>query len=147
MPPLLFFNFPKRFGVLPGNTGNGLTFPCWVGWCRHWCVCWRAGCCRVWRRCVRVRMLVLVYVCVCVCVGVGMCAGVCAECVYVCMYVCVLVCVYVSCVCYDLVSCVCYDSVRMYDIMYDMIRYVRNTIRFRVADLCALCGIIVYDYV
>ena len=53
----------------------------------------------------------------------------------------------VPCVCYDLLLCVCYDLVRMYVIMYDMIRYVRNTIRFRVADLCALCGIITYEYV
>ena len=53
----------------------------------------------------------------------------------------------VPCVCYDLVSCVCYDSVRMYVIMYDMIRYVRNTIRSRMTDLCALCGTITYEYV
>ena len=53
----------------------------------------------------------------------------------------------VSCVCYDLVSCVCYDSVRMYVIMYDMIRYVRNTIHSCMTELCALCGIITYEYV
>jgi hypothetical protein len=36
---------------------------------------------------------------------------------------------------------------RVYVIMYDMIRYVRNTIRSRMTGLCALCGIIVCDYV
>ena len=53
----------------------------------------------------------------------------------------------VPCVCYDLLPCVCYDSVRMYVIMYDMIRYVRNTIRSRMVGLCALCGTITYEYV
>ena len=57
------------------------------------------------------------------------------------------VCVHVSCVCYVMVSCTCYDYVRMYVIMYDMIRYVRNTIRSRMTDLCALCGTITYEYV
>ena len=51
----------------------------------------------------------------------------------------------VPCVGYDLLPCVCYDFVRMYVIMYDMIRYVRNTIRSRMTDLCALCGIITYE--
>ena len=32
-------------------------------------------------------------------------------------------------------------------IMYDTIRYVRNTIRSRMAWLCALCGTITYEYV
>jgi hypothetical protein len=36
---------------------------------------------------------------------------------------------------------------RMYVIIYDTIRYVRNTIRFRVTWICALCGTITYEYV
>ena len=78
----------------------------------------------------------------------GACAGAyvcrCRTCMCVCH---VYVCVRVPCDCYDLLPCVCYDLVRMYVIMYDMTRYVRNTIRSRMVGLCALCGTITYEYV
>ncbi len=118
--PLLFSGFPKRFGFslgiletvwLSGLVSAGAGVACW-----RWC---RVGVCAG--------------VCVCVCV----CVCRCRTCMYVCR---VYVCVRMPCDCYDLLPCVCYDLVRMYVIMYDMARYVRNTIRFRVVR----CGYVRY---